>query len=74
VLLRGTKTPAGTHWMLATAVLKTGGTVTGIVANDPWTGRQVIIDPATWRVSWPSNYATANFTYTATGYFYAVTD
>jgi hypothetical protein len=55
VILRGHYIQAngstGTHWMLATLYTKNAkGTVAAIVANDPWTGQQIAIDPTTKRV------------------------
>ncbi|HXF89863.1 MAG TPA: hypothetical protein VNK48_16055, partial [Xanthobacteraceae bacterium] len=46
-----------THWMLATAVTADGK----IVANDPWTGGQVIIDPGTGSVVHPPNFPLPSF-------------
>jgi hypothetical protein len=64
VILRGSYTKAngqpGTHWMLATLDTKdANGTVTTIVANDPWTGEQIEIDPHTKKVL--SNFPLRNF-------------
>ena len=65
VLLRGSYTAGATvkpHWLLATSFkVSAAGSVTGIVANDPWTGRQVRIDPATKRVSSPLPFPLSGF-------------
>ena len=65
VLLRGPYTAGATvktHWMLATSfTVSAAGAVTAVVANDPWTGRQVRIDPATKRVSSPLLFPLAGF-------------
>ncbi|MGH6789168.1 MAG: hypothetical protein ACRECC_05750 [Pseudolabrys sp.] len=66
VILRGTYTKAGggtaKHYMLATMFTKKpNGLPSTIVANDPWTGWQVEIDPATKMVVSPSNFPLANF-------------
>jgi hypothetical protein len=66
VILRGTFTGANggtrTHWMLATLFTKdANGNAAAIVANDPWTGRQVEIDPRSKKVVWPSDFPLANF-------------
>jgi hypothetical protein len=73
VLIHGTSSinPNG-HWMLGTSVIKDdGGTIVGVAALDPWTGRQVILNVSDWRVAFPADFETANFIFTATGYFYA---
>jgi hypothetical protein len=50
------------HWMLATSfTVGEGGAIESLVANDPWTGRQVRIDPATKRVIAPADFPLANF-------------
>jgi hypothetical protein len=52
-ILRG-QFSGGTHFMLATLfTLDTHGVVTAVVANDPWTGKQVRIDPRTKHVVSP---------------------
>jgi hypothetical protein len=66
VALRGTYTNSkgagATHWMLATLfTTDSNGKTTAIVANDPWTGRQVEIDPVSRKVIAPSNFPLANF-------------
>jgi hypothetical protein len=44
----------GTHWMLGTLhTEKSIGKVTAVLADDPWTGRQVSVDPKTKRVTTP---------------------
>jgi hypothetical protein len=58
VILRGKFTRegggTGTHWMLGTLhTEKSIGKVTAVLADDPWTGRQVSIDPKTKRVTSP---------------------
>jgi hypothetical protein len=67
VILRGTYSVSGggtaTHWMLATLDTKNPDNSIGIiVANDPWTGWQVEIDPASKTVVLPANYPLSNFT------------
>jgi hypothetical protein len=48
--------------MLATSfIVDGGGTVTAVVANDPWTGRQVRIDPSTKTVTSPTDFPLENF-------------
>ncbi|MGB7259002.1 MAG: hypothetical protein WBD48_13070, partial [Pseudolabrys sp.] len=66
VIVRGTYTKStggtATHWLLATLVTaKPNGIITTLVANDPWTGWQVEIDPATKTVISPSNFPLKNF-------------
>jgi hypothetical protein len=65
VLLRGAYTKSNgakaEHWMLGTLYTLSGNALAGVIANDPWTGMQVTIDPATKRVVWPTNYPLANF-------------
>jgi filamentous hemagglutinin family protein len=63
VILEGSTPYSGgteAHYMLATALLANGD----IVANDPWTGEQVIISPVTGRVIEQQPYALPNFTIT----------
>ena len=51
------------HWMLATMfTTDKNGATNAIAANDPWTGRQVLIDAATKRVIWPADFPLKNFT------------
>jgi hypothetical protein len=63
VILKGTvnKLGGGTenHYMLATSITSDGN----IVANDPWTGQQVVIN-SQGKVVQPSNYALPSFTVT----------
>jgi len=70
VLLRGRyKQPgggSGTQWMLATSfTTDADGNVDTVVADDPWTGLQVRIDPATKRVIAPAGFPLARFTVNA---------
>jgi hypothetical protein len=62
VILRGSYRPKGggqaTHYLLGT--LYTKGP-TEIVADDPWTGKQVYIDPATKTVISPKNFPLDKF-------------
>lgn len=66
VLIRGQYNKSDTvttdHWMLATLFTADSSNVTtALVANDPWTGQQVFIDPATRRVTRPANFPLVNF-------------
>ncbi len=65
VLLRGTYRSGAQNvesWMLGTLyTTNAGGTATAVVANDPFTGKQVTIDPATKRVLSPSGFPLTNF-------------
>ena len=65
VAIEGTYTTNGgqtaTHWMLATLFAENGTVITALVANDPWTGRQVRIDPVTKQVTTPG-FPLAGFT------------
>ncbi|MGB7256467.1 MAG: hypothetical protein WBD48_00145 [Pseudolabrys sp.] len=65
VILRGTYSKTGggtgTHWMLATMYTRPSATVGTVVANDPWTGTQVEINPSTRTVISPRNFPLANF-------------
>jgi hypothetical protein len=75
VLLRGKYRPAtggkATQWMVATSfTTDADGNVTAVVADDPWTGLQVRIDPATKQVVAPADFPLAHFTVNA---FQAVT-
>ena len=55
-VIRGTVN-GRSYWMLATSfVTNARGTVTRLVANDPWTGRQVQIDAATKKVVYPAGF------------------
>ena len=65
VLLRGTffnGTSTVTHWMLATLyTADADDRAQTVVAHDPWTGAQVMIDPSTKRVISPQNFPLADF-------------
>jgi hypothetical protein len=53
----------GVHWLLATSfTIDSGGSLSQLVADDPWTGLQVRIDPATKTVVSPPGFPLANFT------------
>jgi hypothetical protein len=70
VILRGTYVKAdrtlGTHYMLATLYTKNAnGTVSAVVADDPWTGQQVTVNPITKKVLSPANFPLTNFTVNA---------
>jgi hypothetical protein len=76
VMLQGSTGHASTHWMLATAIMKNqNGDVTGIVANDPLLGQQVIIDmvqgsPTFRKVTEPADYqALSGITFSTARYF-----
>lgn len=66
VILRGSYTGAAKgvfHYMLATLYTKdSNNTVTDVIANDPWTGQQVTINPTTKKVVSPANFPLPNFT------------
>jgi hypothetical protein len=65
VLLRGTYTKANgnkaQHWLLGTLFTAVGKAVGTVIANDPWTGEQVMIDPATKKVLSPTNFPLTGF-------------
>jgi hypothetical protein len=65
VLLRGNYVKGnGTnakHWLLGTLYTASGNVVGVVVANDPWTGLQVMIDPKTKQVVWPADFPLADF-------------
>jgi hypothetical protein len=65
VILRGAYTKnnggKGEHWLLGTLYTASGNALDAVIANDPWTGLQVTIDPATKKVVWPADYPLANF-------------
>jgi hypothetical protein len=65
VILRGVYRKGGateTHWMLGTLYTKdSGNNVDAIIANDPFTGKQVRIDSATKTVQSPANFPLKNF-------------
>jgi hypothetical protein len=70
VLLRGKYRPEtggqATQWMVATSfTTDSDGNVTAVVADDPWTGLQVRIDPATKQVVAPADFPLAHFTVNA---------
>jgi hypothetical protein len=66
VIIRGTfrqDGKAATHWMLATLFKSnSAGKVTALVANDPWTAKQVLISPTTKHVVSPAGFPLAGFT------------
>lgn len=50
------------HWMLATSfTVDAAGAIGDVIANDPWTGKQVKIDPRTKSVVSPPDFPLANF-------------
>jgi hypothetical protein len=66
-ILRGSFTrgngSTGEHFMLGTLYTPyTDGDRGAVVANDPFTGQQVLIDRVTRRVFWPSDFPLADFT------------
>ncbi|MPZ56544.1 MAG: hypothetical protein GEU91_08625 [Rhizobiales bacterium] len=65
VMLRGTYTRGNganaKHWLLGTLFTAQGGMVGAVIANDPWSGEQVMIDPLTKKVVSPADFALANF-------------
>ena len=64
VILRGSYARNGRkaeHWMLGTLYTASGNGLAGVIANDPWTGQQVTIDPVTKKVLWPANYPLTGF-------------
>lgn len=66
VILRGVYTKsgggAGVHWMLATMDTRNpDNTISAVVANDPWIGVQVTIDPVTKTVVSPANFPLMGF-------------
>jgi hypothetical protein len=70
VLLRGKYRPEtggkATQWMVATSfTTDADGNVTAVVADDPWTGLQVRIDPATKQVIAPADFPLGHFTVNA---------
>jgi hypothetical protein len=51
-----------THYLLATSFTdKADGSITGLVADDPWTGHQVLIDPDSKAVSRPAHFPLHGF-------------
>ena len=65
VILRGAYTKSnggkGEHWLLGTLHTESGNALDAVIANDPWTGMQVTIDPATKRVVWPADFPLTGF-------------
>lgn len=65
VILRGTYTKSGggtaTHWMLGTLYTKVDADIS-VIANDPWTGAQVEIDPSSKTVTSPTGFPLTDFT------------
>lgn len=58
----GQDTPGRPHWMLATLFRTNPANIaTHIVANDPWTGKQVLIDITSKRVTSPANFPLKDF-------------
>ena len=56
----------GTHTMLATGYMVNGvGAIVALIANDPYTGRQVRISPTTKKVIAPAGFPLSTFTVTA---------
>ena len=63
VIINGTAGDSTQHSMLATLFTSdSGGATTALVANDPWTGTQVRIDPTTKQVTFPTNFPLIGFT------------
>jgi hypothetical protein len=66
VILRGTFSSGGstaTHYMLGTLyTVDNRGRLAAVVAHDPWTGAQLVIDPNTKTVVAPSDFPLAGFT------------
>jgi hypothetical protein len=66
VILRGTyvgESGSTPHWMLATAfTVDLSDEVTGVLADDPWTGVQVTIDPVSKTVISPGGFPLPGFT------------
>jgi len=65
VILRGSYTRSNgrkaEHWLLGTLYTTAGNALSAVIANDPWTGQQVTIDPATKQIVWPANYPLTGF-------------
>lgn len=56
----------GTQWLLATSfTTDADGNVSAVVADHPWTGLQVGIDPTTKQVIAPADFPLAKFTVNA---------
>jgi hypothetical protein len=49
------------HWLLGTLYTTSGNVLDSVIANDPWTGMQVMIDPSTKKVVSPAAFPLANF-------------
>ena len=65
VMLRGSYTRNNgakvEHWLLGTLYTTSGNVLDSVIANDPWTGMQVMIDPSTKKVVSPAAFPLANF-------------
>ena len=65
VILRGAYTRSNgvkaEHWLLGTLYTALGNALDTIVANDPWTGLQVTIDPLTKKIVSPANFPLTGF-------------
>lgn len=62
VILRG-RAGKKIYWMLATSfMVDSTGALKEVIADDPWSGRQVHIDPVTKHVAKPSGVAPPDFT------------
>jgi hypothetical protein len=66
VILRGRATATDgtrlTHWMLATGYTRNAdNSIRAVIANDPFTGQQVKIDPATKHVTAPARFPLRRF-------------
>jgi hypothetical protein len=66
VILRGSYSKAGggtaEHYLLATMFnAKVSGAINAVVANDPWTGEQVLIDPSSKAVLYPAGFPLKDF-------------
>jgi len=65
VLISGASA-VGTHFMLATSYqTDAAGNVIGLIANDPFTGKQVRIHPTTKKVVWPAGFPLTTFKVTS---------
>ena len=65
VILRGSYTRSNggkaEHWLLGTLYTASSNGLDAVIANDPWTGQQVTIDPASKKVVSPANFPFVNF-------------
>jgi hypothetical protein len=65
VILRGTYTKSNgikaEHWLLGTLYTASGNALDAVIANDPWTGMQVTIDPVSKKVVWPADFPLTGF-------------